>query len=77
MSLNKSDILFLFINQLRNLLADAEFLFSHTECKMSNLANWYSVCYKIPLKDKRLFGGQIGDCIFAKKPIKSAKTHYF
>ena len=22
-------------------------------------------------------GGQTGDCIFAKKPIKSAKTHFF
>ena len=44
---------------------------------MANLANWYSVCYKIPLKDKSLFGGQTGDCFFAKKPIKSAKTHFF
>ena len=22
-------------------------------------------------------GGQTGDCFFAKKPIKSAKTHFF
>ena len=65
------------INRLQALFPDAEFLFAHTECKMSNLANWYSVCYKIPLKDKSLFGGQTGDCIFAKKPIKSAKTHFF
>ena len=33
--------------------------------------------YKILPKDKKLFGGQTGDCIFAKKPIKSAKTHFF
>ena len=26
---------------------------------------------------KSLFVGQTGDCIFAKKPIKSAKTHLF
>ena len=62
---------------MRNLLADAEFLFFHTECEMLNLVNWYSVCYKILLKDKSLFGGQTGDCIFTKKPIKSAKTHFF
>ena len=28
-------------------------------------------------KEKSSFGGQTGDCIFAKKPIKSAKTHFF
>ena len=33
--------------------------------------------YKILPKDKSLFGEQTGDCIFAKKPIKSAKTHFF
>ena len=62
---------------MRELLSNAEFLFAHTECKMSNLASWYSVCYKIPLKDESLFGGQSEDSIFAKKPIKSAKTHFF
>ena len=35
------------------------------------------MCCKILLKDKSLFGGQTRDCIFAKKPIKSAKTHFF
>lgn len=39
MLLNKSDILFLFNNQLRNLLSDAEYLFFHTKCKMVNLTN--------------------------------------
>ena len=29
------------------------------------------------MKDKSSFGGQTGDCFFAKKPIKSAKTHFF
>ena len=33
--------------------------------------------YKILLNDKSPFGGQTKDCIFAKKPIKSAKTHFF
>ena len=33
--------------------------------------------YKVLLKGKSSLGGQIGDCIFAKKPIKSAKTHFF
>ena len=28
-------------------------------------------------KGESSFGGQTGDCIFAKKPIKSAKTHFF
>ena len=28
-------------------------------------------------KGKNLFGGQSGDCIFTKKPIKSTKTHFF
>ena len=29
------------------------------------------------LEGKCLFGGQTGDCIYAKKPIKSAKTNIF
>ena len=33
--------------------------------------------YEISLKNKSVFGGQTGDCIFTKKPIKSAKTHFF
>ena len=33
--------------------------------------------YKVSPKDKSLFGGQTGDCIFTKKPIKFAKTHFF
>jgi len=35
------------------------------------------VSYEISPRDKSVFGGQRGDCIFAKKPIKSAKTHFF
>ena len=33
--------------------------------------------YKILPKDKSLFGGQTGDCISAKKLIKSAKRTFF
>ena len=29
------------------------------------------------LKGKKLFGGQSGDCIFTKKPIKSTKRTFF
>ena len=29
------------------------------------------------MRDKSLFGGQTGDCIFTKKPIKSTKKHFF
>ena len=61
----------------KRLFSDAEKLFSHTKCKIIRLINVYSVFYKINLRDKSLFGGQTGDCIFAKKPIKSAKTHLF
>ena len=35
------------------------------------------VYYKVLPKDKSLYWGQTGDGIFAKKPIKSAKTHFF
>ena len=56
---------------------DAEKLFSHTKSKMHTINNWYSVFYKISPKYKSVFGGQAGDYIFAKKPIKSAKTHLF
>ena len=65
------------INALQALLSDAEFLFAHTKCKMPDLIYEHSVYYKIIPKDKSLFGGQTGDYIFAKKPIKSAKTHFF
>ena len=58
-------------------LSDAEFLFAHTKCKILNLTNRYSVYYKILPRNKSLFGGQTGDCIFTKKPIKSAKTNFF
>ena len=53
------------------------FYLPHTKCKILNLTNLYSEHYKILPKDKSLFGGQVGDDIFAKKPIKSAKTHFF
>ena len=53
------------------------FYLPHTECKIPNLTDLYSEYYKIFPKDKSFFGGQTGDCIFAKKPIKSAKTHFF
>ena len=53
------------------------FYLPHTECKIPNLTNLYSEYYKILPKDKSLFGGQAGDDIFVKKPIKSAKTHFF
>ena len=33
--------------------------------------------YKVSSKGKSSFRGQTGDYIFAKKPIKSAKTHFF
>ena len=60
------------------ILADAEFLFAHTECKMSNLANWYSVCYKIPLKDKSLFGGGTDRGLhFCKETNKICKNALF
>ena len=59
------------------LFPDAEKLFSHTKSKMHAINSWYSVFYKIPPKGKSVFGGQAGDYIFAKKSIKSAKTHFF
>ena len=62
---------------INKLFPDAEFLFVHSECKILNLTNWHSVYYRILPKNKSLFGGQAGECIFAKKPIKSAKTLFF
>ena len=38
---------------------------------------WYIVYCKVSPKDKSSFGGQTGDCCFAKKPIKPAKTQLF
>ena len=35
-----------------------------------------SVISVVP-KGKNLFGGQSGDCIFTKKPIKPTKTPFF
>ena len=51
--------------------------FPTQECKMLNLIYWHSVYYRVIPKHKSLFGGQTGDSIFAKKLIKSAKTHFF
>ena len=62
---------------LYNMISMQSFYLPHTECKIPNLTGLYSEYYKILPKDKSLFGGQTGDCIFAKKPIKSAKTHFF
>ena len=36
-----------------------------------------SVCYEIYIALCKIFGGQTGDCIFTKKPIKSTKMHFF
>ena len=36
-----------------------------------------SECYEIYIALCKIFGGQTGDCIFTKKPIKSTKTHFF
>ena len=62
---------------MRELLSDAEFLFAHTECKMSNLANWYSACYKITLKDESLFGGTDWGLHFCKQTNKICKNALF
>ena len=37
----------------------------------------YSILQSFYRNAKVRFGGQAGGCIFAKKPIKSAKTHFF
>ena len=36
-----------------------------------------SVCYEVYVTLCKILGGQSGDCIFTKKPIKSTKTHFF
>ena len=36
-----------------------------------------SACYEIYIALCKIFGGLSRDCIFTKKPIKSAKTHFF
>ena len=37
----------------------------------------HSVLQSLSEGQKFVRGGQTGDCIFAKKPIKSTKTHFF
>ena len=54
-----------------------------SRCNIFTYNLWYyvycliSVCYGVCIALCKIFGGQTGECIFAKKPIKSAKTHFF
>ena len=66
--------LFCPLRKMLNKLTDAKY-FSNAYLRF--VLHWYTMYYKCCPKDKILFRGQTGDCIFTKKPIKSTKTHFF
>ena len=58
-----------------NLLSDAKYFFNAYSQPCKYLM--HSVLQSFSEGQKFVRGGQTGDYLFTKKPIKSAKTHFF